>query len=260
MSGSDPDTGKLGEAPPPGAPVEDIQAFLTVGYGLPDGYHVARVVRHGGRSSTGLVVFIHAPGAGELRVSYEREADCTSPIKLRQQAAADTRGLTRGWLLTSQKAACAMYEAMCSLADNFAAADQRGQTWEWVQQLRRVAAVTPGTPSSYWALRRLQEHDYSKRLLQEPARDDHHKPRRPIPMLLVDEAAGHAYITARHMAVFLRYDLGVGDEGSDDRILTRLSEIGGDRLDVQAWDSTGRERTHKVRLVLYRLPDEVPDE
>jgi hypothetical protein len=254
------DTGKLGEAPPPGSPVEDIRAFLTLGYGLPDGYYVRRVVRHGGRDGTGLAVFIAPPGNGdELRISYEREADCTNPVKLRSRAAADTKGLTRAWRLTGPKAALAMYEAMCSLADNFEQADQRGQTWEWVQQLRRVAATTPGMPESYWALRRLQDHEYSKRLVQDPPVDAKGKPQRPTPMLLVDSDTGYTYVTARHMAVFLRYDLGVEDAGSDDRILTRLSEIGGGRLPARAWDSTGRERQHEVRLVLYQLPEEAPE-
>ena len=250
---------KLGEAPPPDSPEEMIAAFLTIGYGLPDGYYVSRVVRHGGRSGTGLVVFIRPPGDGqELQVKYERESDCTNPVRLRAQAAADTKGLTRALRINSPKAALAMYEAMCSLADHFEASDQRVQTWERVQQLRRVAATTTGTPSSYWALRRLQDHDYSKRLFQDPPRDKHGKPLRPIPLLLID--GDTAYVTARHMAVFLRYDLGIEGVGDDDRILTRLSEIGGERLDAEEWDSPGRDRQHKVRLVLYRLPQEAPDD
>jgi hypothetical protein len=248
--------GKLGEAPPPASPMEVIAAFLTLGYGLPSGYYVGRVVRHGGRAGTGISVFVAPPSDGdELRIHYERESDCMNPTRLRAQAAADTRGLTRAWRINSQKAAGAMYEAMCSMADNFKAADQRAQTWEWVQQLRRVAAITTGSPQDYWALRRLQDHEYSKSLVQDPPRDVRGKPQRPIPMLLHDEATGH-YVTARHIAVFLRYDLGVEDAGSDDRILTRLSEIGGERLLADEWDSTKREREHRVRLVLYRLPDD----
>jgi hypothetical protein len=253
------DDAKLGEAPAPDSPVEEIAAFLTRGYGLPDGYYVDRVVRHGGRAGTGLTVLIVPPGDGqELRINYERESDCTNPTKLRAQAAADTNGLTRAHRVTSQAAALAMYEAMCSLADGFEAADQRGQTWEWVQQLRRMAAGTSGRHDSYWALRRLQDHDYSKALVQDPPVDGRGKRQRPVPMLLVDEA-GCEYVTARHMAVFLRYDLGVEDAGSDDRILTRLAEIGGERVDAEEWDSSGRDRQHKVRLVLYRLPEEAPD-
>ena len=58
------ETGKLGEAPPPGSPVETIPAFLTLGYGLTGGHYVSRVVRHGGRAGTGLTVFIRPPGDG----------------------------------------------------------------------------------------------------------------------------------------------------------------------------------------------------
>lgn len=251
---TDTDAGKLGEAPRHDAPVEMIRAFLTLGYGLPDGYYVSRVVRHGGRAGTGLEVFICAPGGGELRIGYERETDCLKWQTLAGRAAADTRGLTRGRLISTQKAALAMYEAMCSLADNFEAADHRKQTGEWVQHLKRVAATVPGEPDKYWSLRRLQEWDYSKRLVEHPPLDKNGKPQRPIPALLSTEA-GDLYITARQMAVFLRYDLGVEDAGSDDRIVTRLTEIGGERLEAEQWDSTGRDRKHHIILVLYRLPD-----
>lgn len=248
--------GKLGEAPPPGSPVEEIAAFLTLGYGLPDGYYVSRVIRHGGRAGTGLTVLIRPPGDGvPLRIHYERETDCLQWQTLAGRAAADTRGLTRGRLITSQKAALAMYEALCSVADHFEAVDQNGQTWEWVQHLRRFAAMVPGAPNDYWALRRLQDHDYSKSLVLNPPRDDAGKPQRPVPLLLHTEGAGERYITARQMAVFLRYDLGVEDAGSDDQILTRLERIGGERIEAQEWDRPGRDREHKVTLVLYRLPD-----
>lgn len=249
------DTGALGEAPRHGSSEDDIRAFLTIGYGPPDGYYVSRIVRHGGRAGTGLTVFIRPPGDGdELRINYERESDCTNPARLRAQAAADTKGLTRAWRINSPKAALAMYEAMCSLADHFDVADQLGQTWEWVQQLHRVAAITTGSHTEYWPLRRLQDHDYSKKLVEHPPRDDKGKLQRPVPLLLHDDATGF-YVTARHIAVFLRYDLGVEDAGSDDRILSRLCEIGGERVPADAWDSPKRDRKHRIRLVLYRLPN-----
>jgi hypothetical protein len=114
----------------------------------------------------------------------------------------------------------------------------------------------PWAPDAYWALRRLQDHDYSKALVQDPPRDSEGKPQRPVPLLLHDQVTDRYYVTARHMAVFLRYDLGVEDAGGDDRILTRLGEIGGGVVKAAAWDSTTRARSHRIRLVLYRLPDE----
>jgi hypothetical protein len=180
-------TGKLGEAPPPDAPVDKFAAYIARGFGLPAGYSVHRVVRYGGRAGTGLAVFIKPPGKGELlRIHYEKESDCWNPNKLRSRAAADTRGLTRGGLVTSQKAANAMYEAMCSMAENFDAADQEGQTWEWIQQLERVAARTTGSVASYQSLKRLQDHDYSKRLVQDPPTDSMGRPVKVTPLLLAD--------------------------------------------------------------------------
>jgi hypothetical protein len=200
-------SGKLGPAPSPDAPVADLRAYIARGFGIPDGYTVGRVVRYGGRAGTGLAVFVRPPGEGrELRIHYEKESDCSNPNKLRARAAADTCGLTRGELINSPRAALAMYEALCSLADNFEAADQEAQTWEWVQQLHRVAGQTTGRDESYQSLKRLQDHDYSKRLVQDPPtvrkQDGTVITLKPTPLLLVDEADGHVYITARHMAVF----------------------------------------------------------
>jgi hypothetical protein len=142
------------------------------------------------------------------------------------------------------------------MADHFEETDRAGETWEWVQQLHKVAAVTSGMVRSYQSLNRLREYDYSKRTVQDPPRGMHGRLERPVPLLLYDETTGNHYVTARQMAVFLRYELGVEDLGSDDRILTRLIEIGGARLEVEQWDSSSRDRSHKVHLVLYRLPAE----
>src|SRR5690348_11339296 len=103
---------KLGRAPAHGAPVGELRAYLGRAYGLPDGYEVRRVVRHGGRSGTALHVHLHAPGGKELVIAYEEERLCRSADSLRAQAAADTDGLTRGDLLTS-RAAPAVFEALC---------------------------------------------------------------------------------------------------------------------------------------------------
>jgi hypothetical protein len=255
------DTGKLGEAPDYGSPVKDFADFVGRGYGVPDGYRVVRIVRHGGRAGTGLTVFIEPPGGGDpIRIVYEKESDCWNHNKLRARAVADTRGLTRGQLISGPKAAHAMYEALCSMADHFEAADLEGQTWEWCQQLDRVAARTTGTIDSFRSVKRLQLHDYSKKLVQDPPTDEEGRSLVVVPLLLADERDGYLYITARHMAVFLRYDLGVQDAGSDDQIITRLKQIGGERVPVQVWDRTGRNRDDKVRLVLYRLPEDTTEE
>lgn len=244
------DAGKLRAAPPPGASEVEFAAFIARGFGLPDDYTVVRVIRYGGRAGTGLAVFIQPPGGGrELRIHYEREADCANPVKLRARAAADTRGLTRAGLINSPKAALAMYEAMCSMAETFETADQEAQTWEWVQQLGRIGGQTAGEITDYPPFKRLQDHEYGKRLLQDPPKNKQGEPLKPVPLLLADNK-GHLYITARQMAVFLRYDLGVEDAGGDDQVLTRLTQIGGERIRVEQWDKPGRDREHKVVLVL----------
>jgi hypothetical protein len=143
---SEPPLGKpkaatLGPAPAHGAPIGELRDYLARAYGLPDGYVVERVIRHGGRPGTALTVHIRAPGADkELVIRYDEERQCRKPESLRGQAAADTDGLTRGSLITA-KTAMDAYEALCALADTFDRVDAGAHTWEWVQQLLVVAEV-----------------------------------------------------------------------------------------------------------------------
>jgi len=120
----------LGPAPKNDAPIAELRDYLARAYGLRDDYCVERVVRYGGRAGSSLDVFIRPPGGAELRVHYEEERHCRHADTLRGQAAADTDGLTRGDLITT-KAAPAIYEALCSLADTYERMDDRAQTWEW---------------------------------------------------------------------------------------------------------------------------------
>jgi hypothetical protein len=244
---SDTETG-LGQPPSHAAEPKAFADFIGRGFGIPHGYQVSQVVRHGGRNGTGLVVHIAPPGGGRpLRIQYAKESDCTNPVKLRAQAAGDTRGLTRGTLINSPKAALAMYEALCSMADLVEAIDEDAEVWEWLEHLERVAATTVGAPHDHAALKRLQGYDYSKRLVLDPPDGA-----RIIPMVLLDDRTGDRYISARHMAVFLRYDIGIEDVGSYDQIVTRLDRVGGKRVVSQVWNG---DRSDKVTLVLYRLPN-----
>jgi hypothetical protein len=160
-----PETKWIDTVPLLDAPIAEQRTFVRRGYGLPAGYEVDRVVRHGGRGGTALDVFIKPPGEGGVsRIRYAREDDCQNPARLRGRAAADTRGLTRGHLITSPKTAQAMFEVLCSLADTFEAMDETAEVWEWIQHLLRTAGRTSGDcpddngPGNS-GLKRLQEHD-----------------------------------------------------------------------------------------------------
>ena len=203
------------------------------------------------------------PGGGRvLRIRYPREDDCTNPTKLRSRATAETRGLTRGHLITSQKAALAMFEVLCSLADTFEAMDETAEVWEWIQHLLRAAGRTRGdcpddNGPGYHGLKRLQEHDYTQAARHRPAARRRGDAIRPFPMLFEDDQTGDLYVPARHLAVFLKYEVGV-DKVDADRIQSWLDEVGGKRCEVERWDRTDRQREDHVKLVLYRLPTAPP--
>jgi hypothetical protein len=241
----------LGPAPAHDAPIADLRAYLHRAYGLPEGYAVDRVVRHGGRALTAVDVHIRPPGGGKpLRIHYEEERQCRDAVSLRGRAAGDTDGLTRGDLITG-KAAQSVYEALCSLADTFERSTDEMHTWEWVQQLLVVAEPITGltltTAERYDALERLREHRYSRRTVQDPDN-------RAAPAVLVDREDGARYVPARHLSVFVRFELGV-DPLPDDRLLSRMTMIGGSKRPFEQWNV---DRTHKPRLVLYQLPQDDP--
>jgi hypothetical protein len=245
---------KLGPAPPADSPIGEFRRYLERAYGLPDGYVVERVIRHGGRATTALTVHIRPPGGGkELVIRYDEERHCRSAEALRGQAAADTDGLTRSDLIIG-KTAMSVYEALCALADTYSKMDVKALTWEWVQQLVASSEVITGLglgrDRRYDALKALKDHRYSKELVQTP-----NVP--AVPVVLIDaDDDGARYVTARHLAVFVRFQLGV-DVLSDDNLMSRMVEIGGQRRQLEQWNV---DRTHKVRLVLYRLPEDDPDE
>lgn len=260
-----PETKWIDSVPGPDASITAQRTFIRRGYGLSADYEIDRVVRRGGRGGTALDVFIKPPGSGrQLRIRYPREDDCQNPVKLRGRAAADTHGLTRGHLITSPKAAQAMFEVLCSLADAFDAMDETAEVWEWIQHLLKVAGRTRGTcpddsGPGYPGLKRLQDHDYTRRLVTDPPTDQEGRPIRSFPLLFEDDDTGDLYVAARHLAVFLKYEVGV-DKVDSDRIQSWLDELGGRRCEVERWDRSDRQREHHIKLVLYRLPAAPPAE
>ena len=179
-----------------------------------------------------------------------------NPIRLRAQAAFDTKGLTRGSRIKSQKAAGSMYEAMCSMADNSRPPGPIS-----------AGSVEVGSPSPMGSRRSPgQPQDGSRgavaapgpRLLEEPGAGPATRPRRQAAATDPAAAAGRGDRLLRHRPSHggvLRYDLGVEDAGSDDRILSRLSEIGRQRLAADASGSTARARPPNSAGA-PRLPDE----
>ncbi len=147
-----------------------------------------------------------------------------------------------------------VYEALCALADTYSKMDIKALTWEWVQQLLATSEVITGLGLSrqrrYDALKALKDHRYSKELVQNP-----NVPAAPAILIDADDG-GAGYATARHLAVFVRFELGV-DVLSHDNLMSRMVEIGGCRRVLEQWNV---DRKHKLRLVLYRLPEDDPDE
>jgi hypothetical protein len=111
-------------------------------------------------------------------------------------------------------------------------------------------------PYRYDALAALRGHRYGRRIVLNPPTDGSGRPIYAVPAVLVDRDDGERYVTARHLAVFLRYDLGV-EALSEDALLSRMRQIGGERRVVERWNV---DRTRKLRLVLYRLPQDNADD
>jgi len=259
---SDTKSDSLGPAPAQDQPIGELREYLARAYGLPPGYTVERVVRHGGRLGTALVVHIRAPGGVKnLVIRYEEERHCRSAASLRAKAVADTDGLTRGQLITD-KWALSVYEALCALADVYERMDVEGQTWEWVQELySRGQAITGLTldaaavDARYQALKTLKDYPYSRTTVQNPDVTRDGKVIRSVPPIFVDREDKTCWVTARHLHVFVKYDLGA--DVVEDTVFSRILEIGGKRRRIEQWN---RGRTDKPRLVLFKLPTPAADD
>ena len=212
----------LGSAPPHGSEVGIVRAFVARGYGIPAGYRIGEVHRHGGLDDTALTVEIVPPGEGKpILIRYDEERLCRHPESLRGQAARDTDGLTRGDLIVG-KAAQAMYEALCSLAAIYDRTDPRQLTSEWVQELRAACNPLPGFTlergARHEALQALRQQPYTRGAVQAAqvaqVRDPDYTPAlKPRPPVLVIPAAegrklhGH-FVACGHLGVFVRHELG----------------------------------------------------
>jgi hypothetical protein len=249
-SGKAADDGKLGPPPPAGAPTAVLRRYLEQAFGLPHGYHVERVIRHGGRDGTALTVHVRPPGGKEIVIRYAEERHCRSVDGLRGRIAADTNGICRARLIKGAPTALDIFEVLCEFADSYTAIDDRETTWEWIQELMASCEVETRfglhREHRYEALRALKRHRYTKALALEPT-----STAAPLVLRDTDEPTAH-YITARHLAVFVRYQLAV-EVATDDFIASRLIEVGGSRHPLQQWAD---DRSSKLKLVLYRLPED----
>jgi hypothetical protein len=249
----------LGHAPAHDRPEHEHRAFVARAYGLPAGYRIGRVTRHGGNDDNALTVEISPPGDGaSIVIRYDEERLCRNAETLRGQAARDTDGLTRGGLIVG-KAAQAVYEALCTLAAAYDRDDQRWRAEEWVQELRAACKPIAGHSLErgrcYDALRVLQRQRYTKGVVESAnaataAGEDHKTPQPPV--LLDESDDGREHIANSHLGVFIRYQLNEAERLSDSKIAGLIVEIGGARRRLQAWNVS---RSHKVSLVLIRLPD-----
>ena len=261
MSRGEPlaDGKRLGPAPAADRPVLEIRAFVERAYGLPAGYRVGEVRRHGGRDDSTLTVEILPPGDGRaLVIRYDEERLCRNAETLRGHAARDTNGLTRGDLIVG-KGAPAVYEALCTLAAVYDREDPCDLTHEWIQCLRsageRLTGHTLDREGRYAALSALQRWPYARGLVlaaqAAQARGDPFSTPHP-PILVVDpKHGGGEYVTNRHLGVFVRHEMGA-EKTTDSKAAGRVIEIGGSRHSLQAWNV---DRNDKKRLVLIRLPD-----
>ena len=259
-------TGKrsLGPAPDHDRPVGELREYIARAYGLPPGYRIGEVYRHGGRDDSPLVVEVVPPGDGKpVLIRYDEERLCRDAGTLRGQAARDTDGLTRGDLIVG-KAAQALYEALCSLAAVYAREDPCDLTHEWLQSLYASAEFVPGhtldRDGRYAALAALQSASYTRgRILAAQFAQAHHKddvepPKPPLLLIERDPLAG-VHITSRHLGLFVRLEMGA-ERISDSKAAGRVVELGGERHALQAWNL---DRTDKKRLVLIRLPEDAED-
>lgn len=250
--------------PPHGAPVATLQTWLSHSFGLPTGYRAGAVERFGNAPDAPMTMEIIGPeGAATHRVRWAEQRDAQTPRGLRSQASANTNGLTRAHLISTPKAALAVYEVLCSLAAALEDAGEVEQVREWISRLH-VAAVRVDHDDldrgggRYRGLKAIKSWTYDRETIRAHASDRAagraQAGTRPSPLVLHVERGRHAgdWISCSHLGLFLRHEMGA-ERMTDARAAALIVEAGGRREEFQAWNDG---RTDKATRVLVRLPDE----
>lgn len=233
--------------------LRDIRHYLTTGAGLPRGWSVDLVDRHGPHPSDPMTVLINVAGQNRpVRVRFEAAREASKPGALRSTFMEATRGMAR--MRYPKPAQASDYHAMlCALAHVSEDRSIADETTDWLQEYVETAVVltldldAEHRYDTLMALRRRGEFDTRRVrawISGTLAEGQQH--------VVIVDGDDRCWVRASELVTWVRHMRGVSI--AQHALDARLAEVDVERVPLEV--DNRHKGFGKVRLILYRFPSD----
>jgi hypothetical protein len=235
-------------ARPPGrdAPLSEVREWLSVSAGLPPVVRVDTVLRPG-RDPEDPVTLALSNG---LKLRCSHQARLQQPRTLQAFLASESDGIAQPAYLSPSEVG-EFYTQLCRLGNAAARVDPVADLAERLTAFVALCDVVPGSIRdvarryvSIEAVRMRPAFDRGVAMGMTNGTPQYR------PALLADDRS--RYVRASEWAVYLRFVVGWTVHESE--LVARMTELGSERVEPQAWNA---DRSHKTHLVFYAIPKDL---
>lgn len=235
--------GSLPYLPSREASFSTLRGWVSDAIGLPPQVRVEVVQRYGRDDEDSLSIAL----SNNVVIRCNRQKRLQSPGPFQAFFASESDGLCQPKYLS--RAECGdVYVALCRLGTADAAASELDTLRERLDMFVAMCDVTQASLMPQWRYVTIAA-------LKQRATYDAKTPGRASPVLIIDMQWGKRFVRQVEWVSYLR--IVHGQVVNESTLEGRMKELGGARHSLQAWDSG---RNTKVKMVLYELPTDAPED
>ena len=225
-----------------------VRDWLSGACGLPPSVRIDTVIRPGREPGDPLTIVL----SNDMKLRTSHQSRLQQARTLQAFLASESDGIAQPHYLSPAEVGD-VYTALCRLGTASARSDPVADLHERLAMFVAIADELIGSlnPAQRYvtieALRQRPGFDRSTALAMKAGKVEAH------PVLLRDQLDdGRRYVRASEWVTYLRFVHGQTVDESG--LVARMSELGSERVDPQAWNS---DRTRKVHLVFYSVPEDL---
>jgi len=236
-------------APPPAravpsrdAPLNEIRAYIAGSMGLPTEVRVTDVTRAGADSLDRVVIDL----SNGMRVTFRHQGDVTVPRLWQSVIALATNGIAKPGYLKAAELGNVLW-ALCVVSNATTEEREEDELRDFIETFVGLCARFEGHTfeqhGRFELLEALQAHP-----LYDPSNSM--EARRPV--LVADVVTDREYVRAGELVAFADHTrLGV----SRAAFPGRMRIVGLERVLMQAWDRSDRQRSRRLKGLFYAFPE-----
>lgn len=237
---------KLPYPPNREATLSEVREWLSNGAGLPPEVRIETVLRPGREPENPLTIVL----SNGLKLRCPHQARLQQPRTLQAFLASESDGIAQPAYLSPAEVG-EFYTQLCRLGNAAARVDPVADMTERLIAFVGLCDVVPGSvrdvTKRYVTIEALRMRPAFDRGVALGTTNGTPQYR---PALLQDDAFGQRYVRASEWVVYLRFV--VGWTVNESQLVARMTELGSERIEPQAWNA---DRSHKTHLVFYALPE-----